>query len=141
VGWSLKQRKPRIFCGKARATEASTYLSWAEKKIAQNFCNYLEKHRSRIVNYEQLLKQQICSIGSGAVEATVKPIDRRLKISLFSMVEKKCQSNAKTSLCWPQRPVGHLRLLQNQDAPVKNSKIYCTFPDLLSNCDLDHPQS
>jgi hypothetical protein len=33
------------------------------------------------------------------------------------MVEKKCQSNAKTSLCLPQRPLGHLRLLQNRDAP------------------------
>jgi len=50
-------------------------------KIAADFCNYLEKHRYRIVNYEQLLKQQICSIGSGAVESTVKQIDRRLKIS------------------------------------------------------------
>ncbi len=35
------------------------------------------------------------------------------------MVEKKCQSNAKTSLRLPQRPVGYLRLLQNRDAPVK----------------------
>ncbi|MEG5065142.1 hypothetical protein QUB33_16120, partial [Microcoleus sp. B3-A4] len=25
--------------------------------------------------------------------------------------------NAKTSLCLPQRPLGHLRLLQNRDAP------------------------
>ena len=33
------------------------------------------------------------------------------------MVEKKCQSNAKTSLCLPPRPVGYLRLLQNRDAP------------------------
>ena len=33
------------------------------------------------------------------------------------MVEKKCQSNAKTSLCLPQRPIRHLRLLQNRDAP------------------------
>ena len=57
------------------------------------------------------------------------------------MVEKKCQSNAKTSLCLPQRPIRHLRLLQNRDAPVKNSKIYGTFPDLLSNCDLDRSQS
>ncbi|MEG5063287.1 hypothetical protein QUB33_06645, partial [Microcoleus sp. B3-A4] len=35
--------------------------------------------------------------------------------------------NAKTSLCLPQRPLGHLRLLQNRDAPnqrfVDNGKI------------------
>jgi hypothetical protein len=33
------------------------------------------------------------------------------------MVEKKCLSNAKASLCLPQRPLGYLRLLQNRDAP------------------------
>jgi hypothetical protein len=142
VGWSLKRlAKAKDILWKGQSDRTIDLFKLSLKKIAQNFCNYLKKHRSRIVNYEQLSKQQICSIGSGAVEATVKPIDRRLKISLFSMVEKKCQSNAKTSLCLPQRPVGHLRLLQNRDAPVKNSKIYCTFPDLLSNCDLDHPQS
>ncbi|WP_293365635.1 hypothetical protein, partial [Microcoleus sp. CAWBG27] len=38
-----------------------------------------------------------------------------------SMVEKKCQSNAKTSLCLPERSLGYLRLFQNRDAPL-------TFP-------------
>lgn len=38
------------------------------------------------------------------------------------MVEKKCQSNAKTSLYLPQRPLAHLRFLQNRDAPVKMSQ-------------------
>lgn len=48
---------------------------------ARNFCNYLDKHRSRIVNYEYFQAEQICSIGSGAVESAVKQIDRRTKIS------------------------------------------------------------
>ena len=50
-------------------------------KQARNFCKYLDKHRHRIVNYEYLQAEQICSIGSGAVESAVKQIDRRTKIS------------------------------------------------------------
>lgn len=45
------------------------------------FCQYLRKHRHRIVNYGYLQAEGICSIGSGAVESTVKQIDQRLKIS------------------------------------------------------------
>ena len=51
------------------------------KKLAQNFCNYLDKHRHRLVNYQYYQAEQICSIGSGAVESAVKQIDRRTKIS------------------------------------------------------------
>lgn len=50
-------------------------------KQALNFCVYLEKHRHRIVNYQYYQAEQICSIGSGAIESTVKQIDRRTKIS------------------------------------------------------------
>ena len=35
----------------------------------------------RIINYNYYQEEEICSIGSGAVESTVKQIDRRLKIS------------------------------------------------------------
>ncbi|MBD2119524.1 hypothetical protein H6F68_01170 [Trichocoleus sp. FACHB-262] len=47
---------------------------------ASCFCQYLRKHRHRIVNYGYLQAEGICSIGSGAVESTVKQIDQRLKI-------------------------------------------------------------
>lgn len=50
-------------------------------KQAENFCAYLEKHRHRIINYQYYQAEQICSIGSGAIESTVKQIDRRTKIS------------------------------------------------------------
>jgi hypothetical protein len=50
-------------------------------KSAQNFINYLNKHRHRIVNYQYYQSEGICSIGSGAVESTVKQIDRRTQIS------------------------------------------------------------
>ena len=46
------------------------------------------------------------------------------------MVEKKCQSNAKTSLCLLQRPLGHLRLLQNRDAPKNSNKNLTLLKDL-----------
>lgn len=47
---------------------------------AGKFCNYLEHHRQRIVNYAYCQVEGI-SIGSGAVESSIKQIDRRLKIS------------------------------------------------------------
>jgi hypothetical protein len=50
-------------------------------KQAENFCAYLEKHRHRIINYYYFQAEQICSIGSGSIESTIKQIDRRTKIS------------------------------------------------------------
>ena len=47
----------------------------------KNFCNYLVKHQHRIVNYQYYQAEEICSIGSGAVESAVKQIGRRIKIS------------------------------------------------------------
>ncbi len=40
-----------------------------------------QNHRHRIVNYDYYQAENICAIASGAVESTVKQIDRRLKIS------------------------------------------------------------
>lgn len=37
---------------------------------AANFCAYLRKHRHRIVNYKYY-HEQICLIGSGAVESAL----------------------------------------------------------------------
>ncbi len=48
---------------------------------AQCFCQYLHKHRHRIPNYDYLKAENICSIGSGAIESTIKQIDRRLQLS------------------------------------------------------------
>jgi len=51
------------------------------RKQARNFEAYLSTHRARIVNYGLYQAEQLCSIGSGAVESAVKPIGRRLQIS------------------------------------------------------------
>jgi hypothetical protein len=58
-------------------------------KQAEDFCAYLEKHRHRIINYYYFQAEQICSIGSGSIESTIKQIvgeaspkeNRRTKIS------------------------------------------------------------
>ncbi|MEN9870231.1 MAG: hypothetical protein RLZZ171_1219 [Cyanobacteriota bacterium] len=82
VGGSLSrlaQGKQLLWQGKVDETLA--LFSSLDKKAAQNFCTYLENHRHRIVNYDYYQSESICAIASGAVESTVKQIDRRLKIS------------------------------------------------------------
>lgn len=75
------------FCNRqVDATQA--LLAGYQLKQAQNFCEYFDKHRYRIINYQYHQIKQICSIGSGAVESIVKQIDRRTKISLFAMKER-----------------------------------------------------
>jgi hypothetical protein len=82
VGGSLKrliQAKTLLWQGKI--DETLILISPLKSKKAQNFCQYLETHRHRIVNYDYYQTEGICSIGSGAIESTIKQIDRRLKIS------------------------------------------------------------
>jgi hypothetical protein len=75
----IQQGKHLLWQGKVDETLA-LFLP-LKKKQAQNFCTYLENHRDRIVNYDYYQAENICAIASGAVESTVKQIDRRLKIS------------------------------------------------------------
>ncbi len=75
----LNQARALLWKGDIDATLA--VFEACKRKQATNFCAYLRKHRHRIVNYEYYQSEQICSIGSGAVESAVKQIDRRTKIS------------------------------------------------------------
>ena len=75
----LKQAETKLWEGKV--DEAIALFADCRRKQAGNFCAYLTKHRLRIVNYLYYQAEQLCSIGSGAVESGVKQIDRRLKIS------------------------------------------------------------
>jgi len=75
----LNQAQSLLWQGQVDATKA--LFVDCQLKQAQNFCAYLDKHRHRIINYQYHQAEQICSIGSGAVESTVKQIDRRTKIS------------------------------------------------------------
>lgn len=53
---------------------------WSHPQV-DNFIAYLYKHHSRIPDYWYFQTEQISSIGSGAIESTVKQISRRVKIS------------------------------------------------------------
>jgi hypothetical protein len=75
----LKQAEAYLWQGEVES--ATALFADLQKKPAVNFCKYLEKHKERIVNYEVFQKDNICSIGSGAVEAGIKQIARRVKIS------------------------------------------------------------
>jgi hypothetical protein len=82
VGGSIKRLKAaETFLWLGQIESAIALFVDLKKKPAQNFINYLKKHSQRIVNYEYLSEEGLCSIGSGAVESAVKQIGKRLKIS------------------------------------------------------------
>jgi hypothetical protein len=57
----------------------AAFADWDAPQVI-NFRAYLENHRSRIPDYADYQKQGI-TIGSGAVESTIKQLGRRIKIS------------------------------------------------------------
>lgn len=82
VGGSIKRlnrAEALLWVGKVDQTLA--LFEECRQKQAQNFCQYLHKHRHRIVNYDYFQAEQLCSIGSGAVESAIKQIARRIQIS------------------------------------------------------------
>ena len=82
VGGSLKRlAQARSLLWQGKVDETLVLFEDCQRHQAHCFCQYLRKHRYRIVNYDYLQAEEICSIGSGAVESTVKQIDRRLQIS------------------------------------------------------------
>ena len=74
----LKQAESYLWQGKVDETIA--LFTKCRLKRAQNFINYLNQHRQRIINYEYYQSEEICSIGSGAVESAIKQIALRLKL-------------------------------------------------------------
>ncbi len=60
---------------------ATTLFTDCRNKQAKNFCAYLNQHCHRIVNYSYYQAEQLCSIGSAAVEPAIKQIGFRIKIS------------------------------------------------------------
>ncbi len=75
----LKQAETLLWKGQVSAVIA-LFINCSYKQ-AHNFCDYLTKHRHRIINYQYFSQEGLCSIGSGAVESAVKQLGRRLKIS------------------------------------------------------------
>lgn len=82
VGGSLKRlHQAEALLWQGKVDETLALFCPLRKKQAQLFCLYLHKHRCRIVNYDYYQREQVCSIGSGAVESAIKQIGRRVKIS------------------------------------------------------------
>lgn len=82
VGGSLKRLKQaETFLWQGQVEQAKALFSGCRRKQAHNFCAYLNQHCQRIVNYSYYQVEQLCSVGSGAVESAVKQIGARLKIS------------------------------------------------------------
>ena len=52
-----------------------------QTKLLATFVPTLQTHYQRLINYQQFQAEQLCSIGSGAVESAVKQMDCRLKLS------------------------------------------------------------
>jgi hypothetical protein len=82
VGGSLKRiNAAKALLWQGLVDKAKTLFSNCQGRKFQNFLAYLEKHRTRIVNYRYYQAEQLCSIGSGAVESAIKQIGSRIKIS------------------------------------------------------------
>ena len=81
VGGS-NQRLDRVetLLWKGKIDEAIQEFSDWKHESVDKFINYLNQHRERIVNYDYFQAEGI-SIGSGAIESTIKQIGRRIKIS------------------------------------------------------------
>jgi hypothetical protein len=82
VGGSLKRLKAaETLLWQGQVDDTQNLFLHCRGKQAKNFITYLKKHRSRIVNYSYYQTEQLCSIGSGAVESAIKQIGARIKIS------------------------------------------------------------
>lgn len=82
VGGSFQRRAAaRSLLWKGKVDETIELFQECESSQAGCFTNYLLHHRHRILNYEYLQAEEVCSIGSGNIEATVKQIASRVKIT------------------------------------------------------------
>jgi hypothetical protein len=70
----LKQAESLLWCG--QVNEVIDLFKDLRKKAFKTFCNYLETHRCRIVNYLYYQEESLSSLGSGTVESTIKRIGR-----------------------------------------------------------------
>ncbi|NEO02562.1 MAG: ISKra4 family transposase [Moorea sp. SIO3I7] len=77
---SIKEQL-EAYLWKGQVSEAMKLLKLAKPVGGTNFIGYLKKHRKRLINYHYFQREQICSIGSGAVESAVKQISHRVKLT------------------------------------------------------------
>jgi hypothetical protein len=75
----LKQAESLLWSG--QVNEVINLFRYLKKKSFKTFCNYLETHHNRIVNYQYYKEESLSSIGSGTIESTIKRIGLRVKLS------------------------------------------------------------
>lgn len=82
VGGSIKRlRKGEELLWHGKVEETLELFDNLKNKLYQNFCQYLETHRQRIINYDYYQQENISSLGSGSIESGIKQIGMRVKIS------------------------------------------------------------
>ena len=93
VGGSIKRLKEaeRLLWEGQREAVLQLF-SHFKKKEARNFCQYLETHRTRIINYHHYQQEKLSSLGSGSIESGIKQIGRRVKISGAQWKSENVQS-------------------------------------------------
>jgi hypothetical protein len=92
VGGSIKRLKEaeRLLWKGQREAVLQLFFHF-KKKEARNFCQYLETHRTRIINYHYYQQKKLSSLGSGSIESG-KQIGRRIKISGAQWKSENVQS-------------------------------------------------
>ena len=75
----LKQAETLLWVGQVE--QVITLFNGFCSKQSKKFGAYLNRHSDRIINYNYYQAEQLCSIGSGAVESAIKQIGARIKIS------------------------------------------------------------
>lgn len=81
VGGSMQRlRQAEAWLWQGDVQQATALFHDCKLDQARKFCNYLEHHRQRIVNYSYFQAEGI-PIGSGAVESSIKQIDARMKLT------------------------------------------------------------
>jgi len=106
----LKQAENLLWLG--QVNEVINLFKELKRKGFKTFCNYLDFHRNRIVNYRYYKEESLSSIGSGTVESTIKRIGR-LGETIGSAVEyRECFLYPFSSLCLSQWSTFYLMYLQ-----------------------------
>jgi hypothetical protein len=81
IGGSIKRiQQAESWLWQGGTDEAKALFQDCQLDQARKFCNYLERHRHRVVNYAYFQAEGI-PIGSGAVESSIKQIDHRMKLT------------------------------------------------------------
>lgn len=81
IGGSFKRlRQAEAWLWQGGVDQAQALFQNCQLDQARKFCNYLNHHRQRIVNYAYFQAEGI-PIGSGAVESSIKQIDARMKLT------------------------------------------------------------